>query len=73
MGRRVYRVNYQGKSICYLTDTEHTPGEPDQNILKLIDGADLVIYDGMYNRRRIQDTALGGAIRRGKKARAFAK
>ena len=48
-GATGYRVNYRGKSICYLTDTEHTPGEPDQNVLKLIEGADLVIYDGMYS------------------------
>lgn len=43
-----YRVNYRGKSICYVTDTEHVPGELDQNILKLIDGADIVIYDCTY-------------------------
>ena len=28
-----YRINYNNKSICYLTDTQHTPGQPDQNIL----------------------------------------
>jgi len=43
-----YRVEYAGKSICYLTDTEHVPGEPDQNILALIEGADVVIYDSTY-------------------------
>lgn len=43
-----YRVEYDGRSICYLTDTEHTPGTPDQNILDLIDGADIVIYDAMF-------------------------
>ena len=43
-----YRIEYGGKSICYLTDTEHVIGEPDQNILGLIEGADFVIYDSMY-------------------------
>ncbi|MBL6958542.1 MAG: MBL fold metallo-hydrolase [Rhodospirillales bacterium] len=43
-----YRINYKGKSACYITDTEHVPGELDQNILGLIDGADLVIYDCTY-------------------------
>ena len=43
-----YRIEYGGKSICYVTDTEHTPGKPDQSILKLIAGADLVIYDSTY-------------------------
>lgn len=43
-----YRIDYNGKSICYLTDTEHKPGELDTNILDLIRGADIVIYDSMY-------------------------
>jgi phosphoribosyl 1,2-cyclic phosphodiesterase len=47
-GATGYRVEYRGKSICYLTDTEHVPGAPDRNILALIQGADLVIYDSMY-------------------------
>lgn len=47
-GATGYRVEYGGRSICYLTDTEHVPGEPDQTILALIEGADIVIYDSMY-------------------------
>ncbi|WP_341701853.1 MBL fold metallo-hydrolase [Ferrovibrio sp.] len=43
-----YRVEYAGKSICYLTDTEHPAEGFDQHILKLIRGADIVIYDSMY-------------------------
>lgn len=43
-----YRVEVGGKSICYVTDTEHVPGKPDENILGLIAGADLVIYDSTY-------------------------
>jgi energy-coupling factor transporter ATP-binding protein EcfA2 len=43
-----YRVEVAGKSMCYVTDTEHTPGVPDQKILALIEGADLVIYDSTY-------------------------
>ena len=43
-----YRFDYEGKSMCLITDTEHIPGKPDQNILNLIDGADLVIYDSTY-------------------------
>ncbi|MCG8689897.1 MAG: MBL fold metallo-hydrolase [Minwuiales bacterium] len=43
-----YRIEYRGKSICYLTDTEHVVGKPDQNILGLIAGADIVIYDSTY-------------------------
>ena len=47
-GATGYRVEYDGKSIYYVTDTEHVLGNPDQNILGLIMGADLVIYDGTY-------------------------
>lgn len=47
-GATGYRIDYKGKSLCYVTDTEHTPGKPDQNILALIEGADLVIYDCTY-------------------------
>ena len=43
-----YRVDYRGRSLCYLTDTEHVPGIRDVKILALIGGADLVIYDAMY-------------------------
>jgi phosphoribosyl 1,2-cyclic phosphodiesterase len=47
-GATGYRVDFGGRSVCYLTDTEHVPGAPDRNILALIHGADLVIYDSMY-------------------------
>lgn len=43
-----YRVEHGGRSICYVTDTEHLPDAPDRNILGLIDGADLLIYDTMF-------------------------
>jgi len=47
-GATGYRIEHGGKSVVYVTDTEHIPGEPDQNILGLIEGADLVIYDSTY-------------------------
>jgi len=47
-GATGYRVEYGGRSIVYVTDTEHVIGKPDQNVLKLIDGADIVIYDSTY-------------------------
>ncbi|WP_173980685.1 MBL fold metallo-hydrolase [Magnetospirillum sp. UT-4] len=43
-----YRIEHAGKAVCYVTDTEHVPGEPDRNVLGLIDQADLVIYDSTY-------------------------
>lgn len=47
-GATGYRVEYAGKSICYITDTEHEPGMQDENIIGLIEGADIVIYDAMF-------------------------
>ena len=47
-GATGYRLDYQGRSLCYITDTEHTPGNPDQRILSLVEGADLMIYDSTY-------------------------
>lgn len=47
-GATGYRIEYGGRSVCYLTDTEHVPGAADTRILSLIAGADIVIYDCMY-------------------------
>ena len=44
-----YRIEYGGKSFCYITDTEHVPGKPDRTVLSLIEGADVVIYDSSYS------------------------
>jgi phosphoribosyl 1,2-cyclic phosphodiesterase len=47
-GATGYRIEWGGRALCYVTDTEHVPGRPDQNVLGLIEGADLVIYDSTY-------------------------
>src|SRR5437773_2744 len=47
-GSTGYRVEYDGRSFCYVTDTEHVPGSMDRNVLGLISRADLVVYDCMY-------------------------
>jgi phosphoribosyl 1,2-cyclic phosphodiesterase len=47
-GATGYRVEYGGRSFCYVTDTEHVPGSPDRSVLGLIDRADLVVLDCMY-------------------------
>ncbi len=47
-GATGYRVEYGGKSICYVTDTEHVVGQPDQNVLDLIEGSEIVIYDSTF-------------------------
>jgi phosphoribosyl 1,2-cyclic phosphodiesterase len=47
-GATGYRVEFDGKSICYATDTEHIPGKPDQNVIDLARGSDIFIYDCTY-------------------------
>lgn len=44
-----YRVFYRNRSVCYITDTEHRPGLADISLTKFIRGADIVIYDAMYD------------------------
>jgi phosphoribosyl 1,2-cyclic phosphodiesterase len=43
-----YRLEYGGKAIAYVTDTEHQPGQLDPAILELIADAELMIYDCTY-------------------------
>ncbi len=47
-GATGYRVEFGGKSICYVTDNEHTPGKPDPGLIDLIRGTDIFIYDCSY-------------------------
>lgn len=47
-GATGYRIEFAGKSICYVTDTEHHEGALDQTIVELIRGSELVIYDATY-------------------------
>jgi phosphoribosyl 1,2-cyclic phosphodiesterase len=47
-GATGYRVDYRGRSFALVTDTEHVPGAPDGQVLELIAGCDLVVYDATY-------------------------
>ena len=47
-GATGYRIEFAGRALCYVTDTEHKPGELDRNILELIEGAEVMIYDCTY-------------------------
>ena len=43
-----YRIDYAGHSLVYATDTEHYSC-PDPKLVKLAEGADLLIYDSQYD------------------------
>jgi phosphoribosyl 1,2-cyclic phosphodiesterase len=47
-GSTGYRIEYAGRVVAIVTDTEHTPGELDEKVLRLIEGADLFLYDSAY-------------------------
>ena len=42
-----FRIEYAGKSLIYATDTENLP-EPDEKLVELATGADLLIHDAQY-------------------------
>lgn len=43
-----YRVEFDGRSICYITDTEHPKEGNDPVLVEFLKDADLVIYDASY-------------------------
>jgi phosphoribosyl 1,2-cyclic phosphodiesterase len=43
-----YRLEHGGKAVAYITDTEHAVGRLDNNVLRLVDRADVMIYDATY-------------------------
>lgn len=43
-----YRIERDGRSIVYATDTEHFADGMDAELVKLCQGADFLVYDSMY-------------------------
>ncbi len=43
-----WRINYGGKSVCYITDYEHTSGTVEEGLVRFVKGADVLIYDSTY-------------------------
>jgi len=43
-----YRLEFDGKAVAYITDTEHELGRLDPNVLTLVDRASVMIYDSTY-------------------------
>ncbi|WP_192250714.1 MBL fold metallo-hydrolase [Mesorhizobium silamurunense] len=49
-----YRVEWGGRVVAVITDTEHEPDKLDQTVLGLIEDADLVIYDCTYTEEEME-------------------
>ncbi len=43
-----HRVEYGGRSLCYITDTNHVEGRRDEALSAFVAGADMMIYDSTY-------------------------
>ncbi len=43
-----YRFDFNGKSICIITDHEHGNPEIDANLRRFVEDADIMIYDAMF-------------------------
>ncbi len=54
-----YRIEYDGHSVCYITDTEHELDKRDPNVVDLCRDADVMIYDSMYTDAVHQDGKIG--------------
>jgi phosphoribosyl 1,2-cyclic phosphodiesterase len=58
-GVYAYRIDHDGKSVCYITDSEHY-AIVDPKLLKLAKGADVLVFDAMYTPEEYAGTAGGG-------------
>ncbi|MCX8506580.1 MAG: MBL fold metallo-hydrolase, partial [Alphaproteobacteria bacterium] len=47
-GATGYRIELNGKNICFITDVEHILGEIDDKLVSFIRDTDLFIYDTTY-------------------------
>lgn len=47
-GATGYRIEWQGRAVAYVTDTEHRAGTLDPAVLTLAQQADALIYDANY-------------------------
>lgn len=48
-GATGFRFDHRGRSVCYISDIEHTAPWPPGDLVRFTEGADLVIYDGMFS------------------------
>ena len=43
-----YRFDHAGRRLCIISDVEHTDPWPDPALMRFVEGADLMVYDGMF-------------------------
>ena len=47
-GAAGYRLEYDGKAICYISDYEHGKKEDFERLAAFVQNSDMMIYDAMY-------------------------
>jgi len=63
-GVMIYRIEYQGKSVVYATDTECYAGG-DQRLVEFARGTDLLIHDAQYTEDHYIGALAGAPITQG--------
>lgn len=48
-GATGYRFSHRGRSVCYISDVEHSEPWPDPDLARFVRNADLMIFDGMFS------------------------
>ncbi|HZB61419.1 MAG TPA: MBL fold metallo-hydrolase [Microvirga sp.] len=48
-GATGYRFSHGGRSVCYISDLEHSEPWPDPDLMAFVRNTDLMIYDGMFS------------------------
>jgi phosphoribosyl 1,2-cyclic phosphodiesterase len=48
-GATGYRLTHHGRSVCYISDVEHSDPWPDPGLMDFVRDADLMIFDGMFS------------------------
>ena len=50
-----YRVEYDNKAICYVTDHEHELKKKNKNLLDFLKNAEVLIYDSTYDDKHFKN------------------
>lgn len=54
-GTLLFRIESNGRSLCYISDYEHE-GETDPALIEFVRGTDVLIYDAMYTNEEYYGT-----------------
>jgi phosphoribosyl 1,2-cyclic phosphodiesterase len=64
-GVYAFRIEHGGKAAVYATDTEHYQERIDDKLVKLAQGAEVLVYDSQYTPEEYAGTAGTGASKKG--------